>query len=130
VKKPQGLGERIAQSRRVLGVREQRDVTQLDLAKAAGVSGPTVSDWEAGKKVPREAALMKLADYLGVSPAFLRYGVTDTVTVGGLEIDRASLHKFTEVEIAEARRALERRESERAALIPAKKANGGKRRPR
>jgi transcriptional regulator with XRE-family HTH domain len=75
VKKPQGLGERIAQSRRVLGVREQRDVTQLDLAKAAGVSGPTVSDWEAGKKVPREAALMKLADYLGVTPAYLRYGI-------------------------------------------------------
>lgn len=70
------LGGRIGQARRELSVREHRDVTQSDLAKAVGVTATSVSEWEADKKVPREAALAKLAAYLGVTPAYLRYGIT------------------------------------------------------
>lgn len=90
------LGNRIAQSRREKAVRERRDITQLDVAKAVGVSGAAVSDWEADKKAPREAALAKLAAYLGVTPQYLRYGVTEVAppTV------RATVKTYTPEEIA------------------------------
>lgn len=72
---PPTLGERAAQARREKGVRERRDITQAMVAKAVGVSGATISDMESGKKVPGEAILAKVASFLGVTPAFLRYGV-------------------------------------------------------
>jgi transcriptional regulator with XRE-family HTH domain len=49
-------------------------VTQADLAKAVGASPTSVSEWEADKKVPREETLARIATYLGVTPAYLRYG--------------------------------------------------------
>jgi len=75
VSRPSTLGSRIAQARRELAVREERDVTQLDVARAVGATGASMSEWENDKKAPREGALAKLADYLGVTPAYLRYGV-------------------------------------------------------
>lgn len=71
---PATLGKRIAQARRELGVREQRDVTQLDLAQAVGTTSASLSEWESDKKVPREESLLRLAKVLGVTPAYLRYG--------------------------------------------------------
>jgi transcriptional regulator with XRE-family HTH domain len=47
------------------------------MAKAVGVTPTSVSEWESDKSVPREDALAKLADYLGVTPAYLRYGIGD-----------------------------------------------------
>jgi transcriptional regulator with XRE-family HTH domain len=74
----QTIGGRIAQARRQLGVEERRDVTRGEIATAVGVDASTVSLWEADKKSPREDALAKLAEFLHVTPAFLRYGVRDT----------------------------------------------------
>jgi transcriptional regulator with XRE-family HTH domain len=71
----QEVGQRIAQARRELAARERRDVQRTDLATAAGVDPSTITAWEQGKKSPREDALARLAAYLGVTPAFLRYGV-------------------------------------------------------
>jgi transcriptional regulator with XRE-family HTH domain len=76
---PQSVGDRIAQARRELGVRLHRDVLQSDVAEAIGVSGASVSQWEAGIKSPREDTLAKLAAYLGVTPAYLRYGIPSDV---------------------------------------------------
>lgn len=73
---PQSVGERIAQARREKGVRDHQDLRPIDVARALGVSGAAVSDWEADKKRPREELLAQLADYLGTTPAYLRYGVT------------------------------------------------------
>ncbi len=72
------LGDRIAQSRRLLSVQEQRDVTRHEIAEAVGVDPSTVSLWENDKKSPREETLQRLADYLGVTPAYLRYGISAT----------------------------------------------------
>lgn len=68
-------GLRIAQARRELGVRQHRDVFRAEVATAVGVDPSTVTAWEQGKKTPREEALAKLARVLGVTPAFLRYGI-------------------------------------------------------
>lgn len=80
-------------------MRVRQDVTQLDVAKAVGVSGAAVSDWEADKKVPREDALMRLAKFLRVTPQFLRYGVLEPAA--GVPM-HAEFKTFTAEEIAEA----------------------------
>jgi transcriptional regulator with XRE-family HTH domain len=69
------LGERLAQARREKGVREWRDLARTEIAEACGVDPSMISLYELGKNVPREDALTKLADFLGVTPAYLRYGV-------------------------------------------------------
>lgn len=79
-------------------MREHRDVTQLDVAKAVGTTGASVSEWEADKKTPREATLERLAKYLGVTPAYLRYGVEGAVLPAlraGAEPPAAPLDSFT-----------------------------------
>jgi transcriptional regulator with XRE-family HTH domain len=48
------------------------------MGKAAGVTAAAISLWESNGRAPREEALAKLAAYLGVTPAFLRYGVEPT----------------------------------------------------
>jgi transcriptional regulator with XRE-family HTH domain len=71
----QTIGGRIAQARRQLGVEERRDLARTEIAEACGVDPSMISLYELGKNVPREDALTKLADFLGVTPAYLRYGV-------------------------------------------------------
>jgi transcriptional regulator with XRE-family HTH domain len=74
VPESQTLGWRLAQARREKAAREHRDVQQADVAKAVGASKASVSRWENDIDVPRERALTKLAAFLGVTPAYLRYG--------------------------------------------------------
>ena len=50
-------------------LRESKGISQKQMAIDLGVSQPTVSDWERGKKEPRGANLHMIARYLGVSPA-------------------------------------------------------------
>lgn len=69
------LGWRLAQARREKAAREHRDIQQADVAKAVGASKASVSRWENDIDIPREGALAKLAKYLGVTPAYLRYGI-------------------------------------------------------
>jgi transcriptional regulator with XRE-family HTH domain len=57
----QTLGQRLAQLRREKAARERRDIQQLDMARAAGVSKTAVSRYERDIDVPREATLEKLA---------------------------------------------------------------------
>lgn len=40
--------------------RKQRGLTQSDLATRLGVSGATLSDWEAGKKTPRIESAVRI----------------------------------------------------------------------
>lgn len=50
------------------------DYRAEDLARDVGVDPGTVSRWERDERSPREAALQRIADVLGVTPAWLRYG--------------------------------------------------------
>jgi transcriptional regulator with XRE-family HTH domain len=71
---PQSLGERIAHGRRLLGVREGKDVTVPELAARVGVTPASVYNWEGGTP-PGRRNLAKLAAVLGVSTLYLEYGV-------------------------------------------------------
>jgi len=56
---------------RIRELREQHGLQQKNLAIDLGVSQPTVSDWENGRKVPSAKSTAKLADYFGVSVDYL-----------------------------------------------------------
>lgn len=47
-------------------LRKKKGIQQKELAIEIGVSIPTVSDWETGKKDPTGIRLQKLANYFGV----------------------------------------------------------------
>lgn len=47
-------------------LRKKKGIQQKELALEIGVSIPTVSDWETGKKDPSGDRLRKLAEYFGV----------------------------------------------------------------
>jgi transcriptional regulator with XRE-family HTH domain len=83
---PQSLGERLAQARREKGVRDKRDILRTEIAEAAGVDPSMVTAYEKGASVPREEVLAKLAEFLHVTPAYLRYGVTES----GRALDRTA----------------------------------------
>ena len=60
---------------RLRNTRLLRKMSQSALAKEAGVSQPTIANWEAGSQHPRPAKLAALADALGVSTSWLMDGV-------------------------------------------------------
>jgi repressor LexA len=47
-------------------LREMHSLTQVEIAKIAGVSDKAVSTWENGIKEPRMGAIQKIADYFGL----------------------------------------------------------------
>lgn len=61
---------------RIKDLREDRDMRQSDLAAATGIDQRTISNYETGKTSPDAYALIKLADYFGVSVDYL-IGRTD-----------------------------------------------------
>jgi len=55
-------------SKRVAELREQRDLTQAELGRKAGVSGTCVWNWESANTYPRPATLKRLAQALATTP--------------------------------------------------------------
>lgn len=66
-------------------LRKKKGIQQKELAIAIGVSNPTVSDWETGKKDPSGERLRKLAKYFEV----------DELTVLGTAVDLGSTYSDT-----------------------------------
>ena len=59
-------------------LRKKKGIQQKELALEIGVSRPTVSEWESGKKDPSGIRLKKLAEYFGVDElVILGKGVAD-----------------------------------------------------
>ena len=56
---------------RIKLLREARNIDQKVLAIDLGVSQPTISDWENGKKQPSSKSAAKIADYFNVSIDYL-----------------------------------------------------------
>lgn len=56
---------------RVRQLREARGIQQKELAIDLGVTQPTISDWESGRKIPSARSTQKIADYFEVSVDYL-----------------------------------------------------------
>jgi len=69
-----GLASRLKQARRQAGLK------RLPLAEKAGLATATGRDIELGQRLPTVATVARLAAALGVSAAWLAYGVGEPVT--------------------------------------------------
>lgn len=56
---------------RIRELREDRDLRQTDVSQATGIDQRTLSNYETGKTNPDSYAIIKLADYFGVSTDYL-----------------------------------------------------------
>ena len=56
---------------RIRAMRNERGLTQQQLADALGVNKQTVCEWEHGRTFPRIDTLRKLAQYFGVTIDYL-----------------------------------------------------------
>lgn len=61
---------------RIRTLREDRDLRQLDVAKATGIDQKTLSNYETGKTNPDSFAIIRLAEFFNVSTDYL-LGVND-----------------------------------------------------
>ncbi len=73
---------------RIRDLREDKDLRQSDLAEATGIDQRTISNYETGKTSPDAYALIKLADFFGVSIDYL---------VGRTKHDFSSEEKRTKI---------------------------------
>lgn len=119
---------RLAQLRREKSAREKRDIGQQELAAVIGATPETYSRYENGKRKVPEEAVVALAAYYGVKPEFVRYGVRDTLTIAGLEIDIASIRPASAQELEEWKRLAAQAEARAAALPPTRRVGNSRRR--
>lgn len=61
---------------RIKALREDRDLRQIDVSKATGIDQRTLSNYETEKTYPDSYAIIKLAEFFGVTTDYL-LGVTD-----------------------------------------------------
>ena len=61
---------------RIRDLREDRDLRQIDVAKATGIDQKTLSNYETGKTNPDSYAIVKLSEFFGVTCDYL-LGVAD-----------------------------------------------------
>lgn len=55
----------------IRALREDRDLRQIDVSRATGIDQRTLSNYETGKTQPDSEALIKLADFFGVTIDYL-----------------------------------------------------------
>ncbi len=56
---------------RIRTLREDRDLRQVDVANATGIDQKTLSNYETGRTNPDSYAIIKLADFFGVSADYI-----------------------------------------------------------
>ncbi len=61
---------------RIRELREDRDLRQIDVSKATHIDQQTLSNYETGKTNPDSFAIIKLAEFFGVTCDYL-LGVTE-----------------------------------------------------
>lgn len=62
--------------RRIKELRLQKNMSQMDLAKATGISQSAIAKWELGKTEPTASAIILLAEFFEETTDYL-LGVTD-----------------------------------------------------
>lgn|GEM_PF-205325 len=87
-------------SYRILMLRHEKKLTQLELATRLGVSDKTVFKWEHGS-IPSEEIRIKLANELGTSPDLLFGNLTQPIDCPGVMIRKLrKKHKLTQLALA------------------------------
>lgn len=61
---------------RIKELREDRDLRQIDISEKVGIDQKTLSNYETGKTNPDSFAIIKLAEFFGVTCDYL-LGVSD-----------------------------------------------------
>lgn len=56
---------------RIRDLREDMDLRQIDVAAATGIGQKTLSNYETGKTYPDSHAIIKLAEFFGVTTDYL-----------------------------------------------------------
>lgn len=64
----------LTQGQRIKNLRKERKLTQVQVAKALGVSDVTIGYWERDLNEPGGKSLSNLAAFFGVSESFILYG--------------------------------------------------------
>ena len=89
---------------RIKDLRIDKDLRQIDVANATGIDQKTLSNYETGKTNPDSYAIVKLAEFFGVTTDYL-LGVSavdakrpDEISklLDGIEQNVASIRKLTE----------------------------------
>lgn len=62
--------------RRIKELRLQKNISQMELAKATGISQSAIAKWELGKTEPTASAIIILAEFFDETTDYL-LGVTD-----------------------------------------------------
>lgn len=61
---------------RIKALREERGLTQKDLAKTLNIANTTLSQYESGQRIPSDEVKIKIAEYFRVTLDYL-FGVSD-----------------------------------------------------
>lgn len=56
---------------RIRSLREEKSISQLELAKILNIGNTTLSQYESDKRIPSDAVKKKIADYFNVSTDYL-----------------------------------------------------------
>ncbi|SEB80142.1 DNA-binding transcriptional regulator, XRE-family HTH domain [Pseudomonas saponiphila] len=86
MKHPEGFPSKLAR------LRAKADMTQKDLAKAAGISVPQIGRYETGLSKPRMNALIKLANALSVDVSELQNAEDEPASVSVIFNEEGTLH--------------------------------------
>lgn len=62
--------------KRIKNLREEKNLTQKDLAKKLNIANSTLSQYETGQRVPSDEVKIKIAEFFQVTLDYL-FGVTD-----------------------------------------------------
>lgn len=69
--------EKTTIGQRIRALRRSKKLTQVQLAKIAGVSSPAVTEWEKDSYLPKAASLKAIANKLGVTTEYILTGKGD-----------------------------------------------------
>ena len=85
-------------SQRLRELRQQRKLTQQELAKVAAIHYTHIGRYESGKSMPSADTLRRIAEALGTTADFLMDGATQDTAKARLN-SRALLQRFQDVEL-------------------------------
>lgn len=86
------MGESVYE--RYCRLRDLKGMTDAQVAREAGVSKPTLSDWKAGRSMPKAEKLKKIADLFEVTLDYLQNGEDSEETPYYLNEETRELAQF------------------------------------